>query len=154
MGGCSILKLDGRGTPGKGAEMSCKMLLNRKKFLNETEFGRAMEKLVREWDSLLETKETPKTIRKEDCYFTRTDEYFGSWIEDDASFLLKVDRGQENESAAGELLSRQPIKPEVREALERTQRLADVAEKYSRSVPDQPAKGVMELVLEHPAGRT
>ncbi len=154
--------------------MSCKMLLNRKKFLNETEFGRAMEKLVREWDSLLETKETPKTIRKEahcmsqwevyqlamkqfyglDCYFTRTDEYFGIWIEDDASFLLKVDRGQENESAAGELLSRQPIKPEVREALERTQRLADVAEKYSRSVPDQPAKGVMELVLEHPAGRT
>lgn len=92
--------------------MSYKMLLNRKKFLNETEFGRAMEKLVREWDGLLETKETPETIRKEahcmsqwevyqlamkqfyglDCHFTRTDEYFGIWIEDDASFLLKVDR--------------------------------------------------------------
>lgn len=93
--------------------MSYKMLLNRKKFLNETEFGRAMEKLVREWDGLLETKETPETIRKEahcmsqwevyqlamkqfyglDCHFTRTNEYFGIWIEDDATFLLKVDRG-------------------------------------------------------------
>ncbi len=97
------------------------MLLNRERFL-KTEFGAALEELIREWDSALETREDENGVRhilldgsrrniRERClaqwevyqlamkqfygiefHFTRTDEYFGVCTEDGQDWLLKVDR--------------------------------------------------------------